>query len=100
MTHPYPDAPAGDVDTVRYDVESELNPRYAETGWPIDYYGIYRAIAYHADGTREVLYTGERGEGRDNAYRLAGRLSNEALERRLAAAGPGSADAGDNGGGG
>lgn len=60
---------------LRYDVLSEPSPRDPNTGY-------YRAVAYHADGTMDVLYEGEGWEAREWAYTLAGRLEHEDREAR------------------
>jgi hypothetical protein len=60
----------------RYEVESELNPRYAETGDQADYYGVYHVVKYEAD-TREIIETYPAGyaNARFVTYRHAARLN-------------------------
>lgn len=64
---------------VHYEVESHLNPRYLETGYPSDYFGIYEVIKYEGD-TRTPIKSFEGGEGRSDAYRLAGELQTGKTE--------------------
>lgn len=61
----------------RYEVESELNPRYMETGNSADYYGIYRVVMYINDVRGEIVKTFDDGaaHARRDAYRLAGQLT-------------------------
>jgi hypothetical protein len=62
----------------RYDVLSEPHPDNPDIG-------LYRAVAFHPDGSIDVLYEGKGREGREWAYTLAGRLEREDREKRLAA---------------
>lgn len=61
----------------RYEVESELNPRYLETGETTDYYGLYHVVSYDADGNREIVKTfdGTYTNARAEAYKYANFLS-------------------------
>lgn len=62
---------------LRYEVESEINPRYAETGSAADYHGMYHVVRYDGDKRLEVMRTFGGGftTDRDEAYKLAGRLT-------------------------
>jgi hypothetical protein len=76
MHNPQPSEPATDTRALdRYEVKAELNPRYLEHYHMCDYYGVYHVVAYHADGTRELLFTGIAGQGRYDAYELVGKLT-------------------------
>lgn len=75
----------GDVESVdfsnriHYEVESEVNPRYKETGDIHDYFGIYYVVKYFGDTRNGVIkkfddhYTNRRAE----AYRYARQLNEE-----------------------
>lgn len=58
---------------IHIEVDSELNPRYAETGSMIDYYGIYHVVKYDGDEPLEVLKTFDDpfADRRRDAYRFA-----------------------------
>ena len=74
--HPHPAPPPEGANT-RYEVESELNPRYAETGNAADYYGVYHVVEYAGDNRVHMIRTFDGGmtTDRSEAYRLAGRLT-------------------------
>ncbi len=59
------------------EVESELNPRFKETGRWQDYMGIYHVVRYDGD-QRTVLKTFDDPftDRRGDAYRYAGMLLN------------------------
>lgn len=40
---------------IHFEVDSEINPKYLETGDLIDYYGIYKVVKYDGDEIIEVL---------------------------------------------
>lgn len=59
---------------IHFEVDSELNPDYLKTGYPIDYYGLYHVVKYEDDKKIEVIKTFKRGYGRSEAYTLASEL--------------------------
>lgn len=59
--------------SVHIEVESELNPKFLETGHWRDYYGIYHVVKYDGDQRVEVLKTFDNPftDRRGDAYRFA-----------------------------
>lgn len=66
----------------RYDVESELNPKYKETGSPTDYYGNYHVIEIADDGTKRRIKTfdGQWTTARDDAYKFAALMASDHMQ--------------------
>lgn len=64
---------------IHYEVENELNPKYTETGYASDYYGLYHVVKFDGDTRLEVIRTFGGGftSDRSEAYKLAGRLTDK-----------------------
>jgi hypothetical protein len=62
---------------IHYEVETELNPRFLETGNLSDYYGVYYVVKYSGYWPVARVQSFENGNGRELAYALARELQNE-----------------------
>jgi hypothetical protein len=66
-----------------FEVESEINPRYLETGSTEDYYGLYHVVEFDGDKRIRIVATySEYTDSRRNAYKHAAHL--QALENERA----------------